>query len=67
MSQRAGSRARGYLSRGALLALLLHVHLLTPIGLAVWIFAGRQEAAREAQKAQEVGRASCRERVYGTV
>ena len=54
MSQRAGSRARGYLSRGALLSLLLHVHLLTPIGLAVWIFAGRQEAAREAQRAQEV-------------
>jgi len=54
MSQRAGSRARGYLSSGALLSLLLHVNLLTPIGLAVWIFAGRQEAAREAQRAQEV-------------
>ena len=40
MSQRAGSRARGYLSRGALLSLLLHVHLLTPIGLAVWVFGG---------------------------
>jgi hypothetical protein len=25
-----------------LLSLLLHVHLLTPIGLAVWIYAGRQ-------------------------
>jgi TonB family protein len=54
MSQRAGSRARGYLSRGALLSLLLHVHLLTPIGLVIWIYAGRQEAAREAQRAQEV-------------
>ena len=54
MSQRAGSRARGYLSRGALLALLLHVHLLAPIGVAIWVFGGRQEAAREAQRAQEV-------------
>ena len=54
MSQRAGSRARGYLSRGALLSLLLHVHLLAPIGLAAWIYGGRQEAAREAQRAQEV-------------
>src|SRR5262245_20814081 len=54
MSQRPGSRARGYLSRGALLSLLLHVHLLTPIALAAWIFGGRQEAAREAQRAQEV-------------
>ena len=34
MSQRAGSRARGFLSRGALLSLLLHVHLLAPIGVA---------------------------------
>ncbi len=54
MSQRAGSRTRGYLSRGALLALLVHVHLLTPIGLLAWIYGGRQEAAREAQRAQEV-------------
>ena len=54
MSQRAGSRARGYLSRGALLSLLLHVHLLAPIGVVIWIFAGRQQAAREAQRAQEI-------------
>ena len=54
MSQRAGSRARGFLSRGALLSLLLHVQLLLPIGVLIWIFAGRQEAAREAQKAQEM-------------
>ena len=54
MSQRAGSRARGFLSRGALLSLLLHVHLLAPIAVVIWIFAGRQEAAREAQRAQEM-------------
>ena len=54
MSQRAGSRARGFLSRGALLSLLLHVHLLAPIGVVIWIFAGRQQAAREAQRAQEM-------------
>src|SRR5215471_17675491 len=51
---RPASRARGFLSRGALLSLLLHVHLLAPIGLAAWIYGGRQQAAREAQKAQEV-------------
>src|SRR3982751_659708 len=54
MSQRAGSRARGFLSRGALLSLLLHVHLLAPIGVVIWIYAGRQQAAREAQRAQEM-------------
>src|SRR5262245_21050462 len=54
MSQRIGTRARGFLTRGALLALFIHVHVLAPIGLVVWIYAGRQEAAREAQKAQEV-------------
>jgi TonB family protein len=54
MSQRARSRARGYLSRGALLSLLLHVHLLAPLAVIIWIFAGRQEAEREAQRAQEV-------------
>jgi len=54
MSQRIGTRARGFLTRGALLALFVHVHVLAPIGLAVWIYGGRQEAAREAQKAQEV-------------
>jgi len=54
MSQRPALRARGFLSRGALLSLLLHVHLLTPIGVAAWIYGSRQEAAREAQRAQEV-------------
>jgi hypothetical protein len=54
MSQRAASRTRGFLSRGALLSLLLHVQLLTPIGVVIWIFAGRQQAAREAQRAQEM-------------
>src|SRR5262245_53945795 len=54
MSQRSAVRARGYLSRGALLSLLLHVHLLTPIGVAAWIYGGRQQAAREAQRAQEM-------------
>ena len=54
MSQRAGSRARGFLSRGALLSLLLHVHLFAPIGIVIWHYAGRQEAAREAQRAQEM-------------
>ena len=47
-------RARGYLTRGALLALFVHIHVLAPIGIVVWIYGGRQEAAREAQKAQEV-------------
>ena len=54
MSQRPVLRVRGHLPRGALLSLLLHVHLLVPIGLAAWIYGGRQEAVREAQKAQEV-------------
>src|SRR5262245_57098408 len=54
MSQRPVLRVRGHLSRGALLSLLVHVHLLVPIGLAAWIYGGRQEAVREAQKAQEV-------------
>jgi len=54
MAQRGVFRTRGFLSRGALLSLLLHVHLLAPIGLAAWIYGGRQEAAREAQRAQEV-------------
>jgi TonB family protein len=54
MSQRAGSRARGFLSRGALLSLLLHVHLLGAVGTVIWVFAGREQAAREAQRAQEM-------------
>ena len=54
MSQRPVLRVRGHLPRGALLSLLLHFHLLVPIGLAAWIYGGRQQAVREAEKAQEV-------------
>jgi TonB family protein len=54
MSQRPVLRVRGHLPRGALLSLLLHVHLLVPIGLAAWVYGGRQQAAREAQRAQEM-------------
>src|ERR1044072_3417207 len=54
MSQRPVLRVRGHWPRGALLSLLLHFRLLVPIGLAAWIYGGRQEAAREEQKAQEV-------------
>jgi len=46
MQQRLGKRARGYLSRGALIALLLHVNVLAPLGIAAWIFGGREEAQR---------------------
>src|SRR5436190_12039272 len=54
MAQRAVFRTRGFLSRGALLSILLHVHLLAPIGVVAWIYGGRQQAEREAQRAQEV-------------
>src|SRR5262245_55896804 len=54
MSQRPGTRARGHLTRGALLALLLHVHVLGPLGVVIWVLADRHEAEREAQRAQEV-------------
>ena len=37
MSQRARSRARGFLSRGALLSLLVHAHLLAPIGIIMFL------------------------------
>jgi TonB family protein len=54
MSRQPVSRARGHLPRGALLSLLLHVHLLVPLGILIWIYAGRQEAEREARLAQEI-------------
>ena len=54
MSQRARSRARGYLPLGALFALLVHVQVLAPIGAAIWFFARRQQSEREARRAQEM-------------
>ena len=54
MSQRAGSRApRVSFARRAAVAAGAR-HLLAPIGVAVWIYGGRQQAAREAQRAQEM-------------
>jgi hypothetical protein len=46
MQQRLGKRARGHLSRGALISLLLHVNLVTPIAIAAWVYGGREEAQR---------------------
>src|SRR6185436_11417847 len=54
MSQRARSRARGYLPLGALFALLVHVQVLAPIGAAIWFFARRQQSERERARAQEM-------------
>jgi outer membrane biosynthesis protein TonB len=54
MPRQPVTRARGHLPRGALLSLLLHVHLLVPIGIVIWIYAGRQQADREARLAQEI-------------
>jgi len=39
-------RTRGHLSRGALLSLLAHIHLVVPLGIAAWIYGARQEAER---------------------
>jgi TonB family protein len=50
MRQRSATRARGFLSRGALLSVLVHVNLLVPIGIAAWVYGGREEA----QRAEEV-------------
>jgi TonB family protein len=44
--RRLANRARGYLSRGALLSLLIHANLLVPIGIAAWVYGGREEAQR---------------------
>ena len=40
------TRARGHLGRGALASLLLHLHLLVPLLVVVFIYAGREEANR---------------------
>ena len=55
MSQRPVSRVARVPFRAARCCrCLLHFHLLVPIGLVAWIYGGRQEAVREAQKAEEV-------------
>jgi TonB family protein len=50
MQQRSATRARGYLSRGALISLLVHVNLVAPVAIAAWVYGGREEA----QRAEEV-------------
>ncbi|HSS38121.1 MAG TPA: TonB C-terminal domain-containing protein [Polyangia bacterium] len=50
MQQRLAKRARGSLSRGALISLLLHFNLVAPLVIAAWVYGGREEA----QKAEEV-------------
>jgi TonB family protein len=50
MRQRLSTRARGNLSRGALISLLLHLNVVAPIVIAAWIYGGREEA----QRAEEV-------------
>ncbi|HVZ90005.1 MAG TPA: TonB C-terminal domain-containing protein, partial [Polyangia bacterium] len=50
MRQRLSTRARGTLSRGALISLLLHFNVVAPIVVAAWIYGGREEA----QRAEEV-------------
>jgi TonB family protein len=49
MRQRQQRRARGFLSRGALISLLLHVNIFGPIMLAAWIYGGDEEAQRNAE------------------
>ncbi|HXJ18866.1 MAG TPA: hypothetical protein VMT03_01430 [Polyangia bacterium] len=46
MQQRLGKRARGFLSRGALISLLLHVNVVAPVAIAAWVYGGREEAQR---------------------
>ena len=50
MRQRLATRARGNLSRGALISLLLHLNVVAPVVIAAWIYGGREEA----QRAEEV-------------
>ena len=50
MQQRLSKRARGKLSRGALISLLLHFNLVAPLVIAAWVYGGREEA----QRAEEV-------------
>src|SRR5580698_6899170 len=50
MQQRPATRTRGFLSRGALISLLLHLNVVAPLVIAAWIYGGREEA----QRAEEV-------------
>ena len=50
MRQGLSTRARGNLSRGALISLLLHLNVVAPVVIAAWIYGGREEA----QRAEEV-------------
>jgi TonB family protein len=50
MQQRPATRARGFLSRGALISLLVHLNLVAPLVIAAWVYGGREEA----QRAEEV-------------
>lgn len=50
MRQPRATRARGFLSRGALLSLLVHLNLLLPLGIAAWVYGAREAA----QRAEEV-------------
>src|SRR3954454_11542768 len=50
MRRRLSTRARGNLSRGALISLLLHFNVVAPLVIAAWTYGGRQEA----QRAEEV-------------
>jgi TonB family protein len=45
-SRQTNRGARGYLSRGALLSLLIHANLLVPLGIAAWVYGGREEARK---------------------
>lgn len=46
MQQRLGKRARGRLSRGALISLLLHLNVVAPVVVAAWVYGGREERER---------------------
>jgi TonB family protein len=46
MRQRLSTRARGHLSRGALISLLLHLNVVAPLVIAAWVYGGREEAQR---------------------
>jgi hypothetical protein len=49
MQQRPSTRARGQLSRGALISLLLHLNVVAPLVIAAWIYGGREEAEKAAE------------------
>jgi TonB family protein len=46
MRRETAHRTRGFLSRGALLSLLIHANLLVPLGIAAWVYGGREEARK---------------------